>query len=64
MKERNFPGRLDYRKRGGARTTPLPDFYIGAHAAIDRLALLTRDDARYRTYFPKVEILAPAKNLI
>ena len=55
---------LDYRKRGGARTTPLPDFYIGAHAAIERLALLTRDDARYRTYFPKVEVLAPAKNQI
>jgi predicted nucleic acid-binding protein len=52
---------LDYRKRGGARTTPLPDFYIGAHAAIDGLALLTRDDARYRTYFPKVEILSPVK---
>lgn len=55
---------LDYRKRGGVRTTPLPDFYIGAHAAIDRLALLTRDDARYRTYFPKVELLAPAKDMI
>jgi predicted nucleic acid-binding protein len=54
---------LDYRKRGGVRTTPLPDFYIGAHASIDRLALLTRDDARYRTYFPKVEVLAPAKGL-
>lgn len=55
---------LNYRKRGGVRTTPLPDFYIGAHAAIDRLALLTRDDARCRTYFPKVEVLAPAKGLI
>lgn len=55
---------LNYRKRGGVRTTPLPDFYIGAHAAIDLLALLTRDDARYRTYFPKVEVLAPAKGLI
>ncbi len=55
---------LDYRKRGGVRATPLPDFYIGAHAAIGRLALLTRDDARYRTYFPKVEVLAPEKSLI
>jgi predicted nucleic acid-binding protein len=55
---------LDYRKRGGRRTTPLPDLYIGAHAAIDRLALLTRDDARYRTYFPKVAVLAPAKDLM
>jgi len=50
---------LLYRRRGGPRTSPLPDFYIGAHAAIGRLALLTRDAARYRGYFPKVEILAP-----
>jgi predicted nucleic acid-binding protein len=50
---------LLYRRRGGSRTSPLPDFYIGAHAAIARLALLTRDAARYRSYFPKVEILAP-----
>jgi predicted nucleic acid-binding protein len=55
---------LDYRKRGGARTTPLPDFYIGAHAAVDRLPLLTRDDARYRAYFPRVEVLAPLKDVI
>jgi predicted nucleic acid-binding protein len=53
---------LLYRRRGGARSSPLPDFYIGAHAAIGHLALLTRDAARYRTYFPKVEILAPAKS--
>ena len=52
---------LAYRKRGGSRSTPLPDFYIGAHAAIEHLALLTRDAASYRTYFPKVEILAPPK---
>jgi hypothetical protein len=49
-----------YRRRGGPRNSPLPDFYIGAHAAIARLALLTRDAARYRSYFPSVEILAPA----
>lgn len=55
---------LDYRKRGGQRSTPLPDFYIGAHAAMEQLALLTRDEARYRTYFPKVEVLAPQKNLM
>ncbi|MBV8115141.1 MAG: type II toxin-antitoxin system VapC family toxin [Silvibacterium sp.] len=48
-----------YRRRGGTRTTPLPDFYIGAHAAVSNLALLTRDAARYRTYFPKLEIIAP-----
>jgi hypothetical protein len=46
----------------GSRTALLPDFYIGAHAAIGGLALLTRDPARYRGYFPKVEILAPAKH--
>jgi hypothetical protein len=51
---------VSYRRRGGQRTTPLPDFYIGAHAAIEGLALLTRDVARYRTYFPKLEILGPA----
>ena len=50
---------LLYRRRGGLRTSPLPDFYIGAHAAIGCLALLTRDPARYRSYFPKVELLAP-----
>ena len=50
-----------YRRRGGTRTVPLPDFYIGAHAAIARLALLTRDVSRYRSYFPTVEILAPQR---
>ena len=50
---------LAYRRRGGLHNTPLPDFYIGAHAAIEQLALLTRDVARYRTYFPKLEILGP-----
>lgn len=53
---------LQYRRRGGSRISPLPDFYIGAHAAIGRLALLTRDAARYRSYFPKVEILAPSEH--
>jgi predicted nucleic acid-binding protein len=52
---------LSYRRRGGLRNSPLPDFYIGAHAAIAQLALLTRDAARYRTYFPTIEILAPTK---
>jgi predicted nucleic acid-binding protein len=50
---------LLYRRRGGSRTSPLPDFYIGAHAATGRLAPLTRDAARYRSYFSKVEILLP-----
>lgn len=50
---------LDYRRRGGVRSTPLPDFYIGAHAAICGYRLLTRDARRYRTYFPTVDLIAP-----
>jgi predicted nucleic acid-binding protein len=50
---------LRYRRAGGTRRSPLPDFYIGAHAAIERLELLTRDDARYRSYFPSLWIVAP-----
>lgn len=48
-----------YRRRGGSRTSPLPDFFIGAHAAVSELTLLTREPARYRTYFPGVSLLAP-----
>jgi predicted nucleic acid-binding protein len=48
-----------YRRRGGTRTAPLPDFFIGAHAATARLPLLTRDPARVRTAFPDVELIAP-----
>lgn len=48
-----------YRARGGMRRSPLPDFYIGAHAAIAGLTLLTRDPRRYRSYFPTVRITAP-----
>ncbi len=50
-----------YRSRGGARRSPLPDFFIGAHAAVEGLALLTRDARRYRTYFPRLEIIAPRR---
>ena len=50
---------LRYRRAQGARTAPLPDFYIGAHAAIDGLALLTRDARRYRTYYPRLELICP-----
>ncbi len=48
-----------YRRQGGTRNSPLPDFFIGAHAAVAGLELLTRDVARYRTYFPTVQLIAP-----
>jgi predicted nucleic acid-binding protein len=50
---------VEYRRRGGARTSPLPDFYIGAHAAVAGLKLLTRDARRYKGYFPKVSLISP-----
>ena len=49
---------LEYRKKGGARQAPLPDFYIGAHAEIEKRTLITRDAGRYRTYFPNVVLIA------
>lgn len=48
-----------YRRGGGTRTTALPDFFIGAHAAVAGMTLLTRDARRYRTYFPKLKLIAP-----
>ena len=50
---------LQYRRSAATRSSILPDFYIGAHAAIFRLKLLTRDAKRYRSYFPTVELIAP-----
>ena len=50
---------LAYKKRGGAERSPMPDVYVGAHAVVGRMNLLTRDAARYRTYFPALTIIAP-----
>jgi predicted nucleic acid-binding protein len=50
---------VEYRRRGGDRRSPLPDFFVGAHAETAGMSLLTRDTARYRTYFPKVRLIAP-----
>ena len=50
---------LRYRRAGGRRRSPLPDFYIGAHAAVRGMSLLTRDARRYRAYFPKLRLIAP-----
>jgi predicted nucleic acid-binding protein len=49
----------EYRRRGGSRRSPLPDFFIGAHAAVAGLTLLTRDATRYGSYFPRVPLVAP-----
>ncbi len=48
-----------YRERGGQRNAPLPDFFVGAHAAVEGLTLLTRDAKRYREYFPKLKMITP-----
>jgi predicted nucleic acid-binding protein len=48
-----------YRRRGGSKLQVLPDFFIGAHAAVEAWPLLTRDASRFRTYFPTLEVLAP-----
>lgn len=50
---------LVYRRRGGTKTAPLPDFFIGAHAEVLGVAILTRDSARYKTYFPSVRLICP-----
>ncbi len=50
-----------YRERCGIKTSVLPDFFIGAHAAVAAIPLLTRDTTRYRSYFPTVELIAPSR---
>jgi len=50
-----------YRRRGGKKRSPLPDFFIGAHAAVGGMGLITRDATRYRTYFPKLRVIAPGQ---
>lgn len=50
---------IRYKKAGGSRSQPLPDFLIGAHAAIDNLTLLTRDKGRFQRYFPQLTIISP-----
>jgi hypothetical protein len=50
---------LKYRGRGGQKQSTLPDFFIGAHAAVEKMTLLTRDASRYRTYFPRLRLISP-----
>ncbi len=52
---------LEYRKKKGVKRSPLPDFYIGAQAAVLKMDLITRDESRYRTYFPTVNLICPKK---
>ncbi len=50
---------LKYRRNRGTKNSPLPDFFIGAHAAVSRFTLVTRDVAKYNTYFPQINLVAP-----
>jgi predicted nucleic acid-binding protein len=51
---------MAYRRKGGGKRSPFPDFFIGAHAAVAKMPLVTRDISRYRTYFPGLKLIAPA----
>jgi len=53
---------LKYRKNKGTKTLPLPDFFIGAHASVSQFWLVTRDVAKYKTYFPQVNLIHPYEN--
>ena len=50
---------LKYRKNKGVKTSPLPDFFIGAHASVSQFDLITRDLSKYKTYFPQVKLIHP-----
>ncbi len=51
-----------YRKNKGNKSSPLPDFFIGAHAAVSKFDLITRDSGKYKTYFPQVKLIRPSEN--
>ncbi len=53
---------IKYRKNKGTKTSPLPDFFIGAHASVSQFGLVTRDLAKYKTYFPQVKLIHPYEN--
>jgi len=53
---------LKYRKNKGNKISPLPDFFIGAHASVSRFGLITRDLAKYKTYFPQIKLIHPHEN--
>jgi len=53
---------LEYRKNKGTKTSPLPDFYIGVHASVSELNLITRDPGKYKTYFSKIKLIQPHEN--
>jgi len=53
---------LKYRKNKGTKVSPLPDFFIGAHASVSKFELITRDSGKYKTYFPQVRLIHPYEN--
>ena len=53
---------LKYRKNKGTKVSPLPDFFIGAHASVSKFELITRDSDKYKTYFPQVKLIHPHEN--